>query len=387
VDIRDSVRRVLEQAVADSAFPGAIAVVGTRDRVLVEYAAGRIDTAADAPPPDTRTLWDLASLTKVVATTSAMMQLVESGRVSLDAPVQRYLPRWNGPDKERVTVRQLLTHSSGLPAFEQYFRQVADPGAASRDTMLALVFRTPLDSSAAAPMVYSDVGAILLGEIVEAVSGERIDRYAERHVFDILGMHDTRFLPVGRHDATLARLAARAAPTEVDPWRGRHLRGEVHDENAYAMGGVAGHAGLFSTAHDLTRFAQALHDGGRLGTSRVFRAETVSAFTARADGRGSSRALGWDTPTGDNSAGHFMSSHAFGHTGFTGTSLWVDPANDVFVILLSNRVNPTRDNQRIAAVRIALADAVMQALLPRSATAAAPSDASLSDAPSTRAAP
>ena len=387
VDIRDSVRRVLDRAVADSAFPGAVAVVGTRDRLLVEYAAGRVDATPDAPPPDSHTPWDLASLTKVVATTSAMMQLVESGRVSLDASVQRYLPAWTGAGKEQVTVRQLLTHSSGLPAFEQYFRQVENPGAASRHMMLDLVLRTPLEAAPDTTMVYSDVGAILLGEIVEAVSGERIDRYAERHIFDVLGMRETRFLPVADRGVTERRLAARAAPTEMDPWRGRQLRGEVHDENAYAMGGVAGHAGLFSTARDLARFAQTLLGGGKLGEARVFRAETVAAFTARANSVSSSRALGWDTPTGDNSAGHFMSPHAFGHTGFTGTSLWVDPANDVFVILLSNRVNPTRANQKIAAVRVELADAVMQALLPRSATSGSASDPSRADAPPTRAAP
>lgn len=387
VKIRDSVRRVIDDAVADSAFPGAVVVVGTRDGVLVEYAAGRVDGAPDAPAPDSHTVWDLASLTKVVATTSAIMQLVESGRVSLDAPVQRYLPRWTGPGKERVTVRQLLTHSSGLPAFERYFRQVTDVGAGSRRRMLDLFYATPLEAPPAARTVYSDIGAVLLGEMVEAVSGERLDAYAERHIFDVLGMRDTRFLPVRRRDAAVMRLAARAAPTEVDPWRGRHLCGEVHDENAYAMGGVAGHAGLFGSAHDLARFARAMLGGGRLGDARVFRAETISAFTARDDGSRSSRALGWDTPTGDNSAGHYMSPRAFGHTGFTGTSLWVDPANDVFVLLLSNRVNPTRDNQRIAAVRVALADAVMQAILPRPATTAAPQEGAPSDASSTRAAP
>jgi CubicO group peptidase (beta-lactamase class C family) len=200
-------------------------------------------------------------------------------------------------------------------------------------------------------------------------------------------MRDTRFLPVARFGAPLTparrRLVARTAPTERDPWRGRLVRAEVHDENAYAMGGVAGHAGLFSTAADLTRFARMLLGGGRLGNARVVRAATLAAFTTPADATGaSSRALGWDTATGANSAGHLMSPLAFGHTGFTGTSLWVDPASGVFVLLLTNRVNPTRQNQRIGAVRVALADAAMAALRP---TTAAP--ATEIATPATRAVP
>lgn len=384
VSLRDSVRQVLDRAVAGGAFPGALAVVGTRDRVLASYAAGRIDGAAGAPAPDDRTLWDLASLTKVIGTTSAMMQLVGTGKVSLDAPVQRYLPRWTGAGKERVTVRHLLTHSSGLPAFKQYFREVPNPGAASRDTMLALIYATPLEAAPGARMVYSDFGAILLGEIVEKVSGQRLDAYLAQHVFAPLGMKDTRYLPVGVADASRARLVARAAPTEVDRWRGRHLRGEVHDENAYALGGVSGHAGLFSTAPDLTRFAQALLNRGRLGAARVFNPETVDLFTTRADPAFSSRALGWDTPTGTNSAGHLLSPRAFGHTGFTGTSLWVDPANGVFVLLLTNRVNPSRENTRIGDVRVALADAVIAALRPDlPAAPASPKAAAPASAPAT----
>ncbi|HET7456079.1 MAG TPA: glycoside hydrolase family 3 N-terminal domain-containing protein [Gemmatimonadaceae bacterium] len=376
----DSITRVLERGVADSAFPGAYAVVGTRDGIVAAHGAGRIDWRADAPRPDARTLWDLASLTKVVGTTSAMMQLVERKRVSLDAPVQRYLPAWKGANKERVTVRQLLTHSSGLPATEKFYKQTR-----SRDSLLALVYATPLDTLPGARTLYSDLGAILLGEIVEHVSHERLDAYLARHVFTPLGMTDTRFLPVqtGALSPSRARLLARTAPTERDPWRGRLVRGEVHDENAWVMGGVSGHAGLFSTAHDLTRFARALLDGGRLGTTRVFLPQTVAEFTTAADATASSRALGWDTATGANSAGHLMSPVAFGHTGFTGTSLWVDPASGVFVILLTNRVNPARENQRIGAVRVALADAAMAALRPATAAAAPPAAAS----PTTRAVP
>jgi CubicO group peptidase (beta-lactamase class C family) len=355
--VADSVRAVLERALRDSAFPGAYAVVGTRNTILASVGVGNLDWAP-SPAPDENTLWDLASLTKVVGMTSAMMQLVAAGRVSLDAPVQRYLPEWTGANKERVTVRHLLTHSAGLPAFRLFYKQAPTP-----DSLLKLVYAEPLDTVPGARMVYSDLGAILLGQIVERVSGERLDRYLASHVFGPLGMTSTMYRP----DSSLR---ARIAPTEVDPWRGRHVWGEVHDENAYALGGVSAHAGLFSTAHDLARFARMYLNHGALDGVRVLDSATVDAFTRVQDPALSNRALGWETPNGTNSAGHYMSRRAFGHTGFTGTSIWIDPAHDVFVLLLSNRVNPTRENRKIVDVRVALADAVMQALGVRPPTAA-----------------
>jgi serine-type D-Ala-D-Ala carboxypeptidase len=361
--VHDSVRAVLDRAIADSAFPGAYAVVGDSRGVIAEHAVGHIDWKAGAPRPSARTLWDLASLSKVVGMTSAIMQLVERDRVDLDAPVQRYLPDWTGPGKERVTVRHLLTHTSGLPAFKQYYKEATTPSEARR-----LFFSTPLDTVPGVRMVYSDIGAWLLGQIVERVSEQRLDRYLRANVFGPLRMTETMYRPP-------ASLRPRIAPTEIDPWRGRHLRGEVHDENAFALGGISAHAGIFSTGHDLARFARAYLNAGRLEGSRVFAAATVARFTARAGGAAGSRALGWDTPTGSNSAGHRMSARAFGHTGFTGTSLWMDPEHDVFVILLTNRVNPSRTNTKIGGVRLALADAVMGALAgsePREASAPPP---------------
>jgi CubicO group peptidase (beta-lactamase class C family) len=349
--LRDTLRAILDRGVADSAFPGAIAVIGTHAGPLVTVAAGHLDWAP-SPAPTTETLWDLASLTKVVGMTSAMMQLVESGRVQLDAPVQRYLPEWKIPHAELVTVRHLLTHQSGLPAFKQYYKLNLAP-----DSTLALFMTTPLDTLPGVRMVYSDIGAILLGKIVERVSGERLDAYLERHVFEPLGMHDTRYRP---STSELPRIA----PTEIDPWRGRHLRGEVHDENAFALGGVSAHAGLFSSAHDLDRLARAYLSGGALGRGRLAREATIRQFTTVQDSTFSSRALGWDTPSETSSAGHFMKRPAFGHTGFTGTSLWIDPAHDVYVLLLTNRVNPTRAHTGIGRVRVAVADAAMRALFP-----------------------
>jgi CubicO group peptidase (beta-lactamase class C family) len=350
-ELRDTLQTILNRGVADSAFPGAIAVIGTHAGPLVTVSAGHLDWAP-SPVPTTETLWDIASLTKVVGMTSAMMQLVESGKVDLDAPVQRYLPEWTGPGKERVTVRDLITHRSGLPAFKQYFKLNLSP-----DSTLRLFFATPLDTTPGARMVYSDIGAILLGKIVERVSGESLDAYLARHVFGPLGMRDTRYRP----DSSLL---SRIAPTEKDPWRGRHIRGEVHDENAAALGGVSAHAGLFSSAHDLQRLARVYLNGGALDGARLARSATVRQFTTVQDSIFSSRALGWDTPSENSSAGHFITRPAFGHTGFTGTSFWVAPQHDLYVILLTNRVNPTREHSRIGPVRVAVADAAMRALHP-----------------------
>ena len=344
--VGDSLDAILARALADSAFPGAVAVVGLSDTVIVR-AVGRLDAEDPAAPTIDETLWDLASLTKVVATTSALMQLVSSGSVALDEPVRRYLPEWTAPGSEAVTVRHLLTHSGGLPAWRPLHKEAPDSPAAA----LALALSTPLDTVAGVRYVYSDVGAIVLGKLVERVSGMPLDVYLAQRLWAPLGMSRTSFKPAVSQRAF-------AAPTEYDPWRQRKMRGEVHDENAYALGGVSGHAGLFSTGDDLARFARALLDGRLPGVS----AATFREFTRRQDSTLSHRALGWETATGSNSAGSRMSARAFGHTGFTGTSLWVDPSHGVFVVLLTNRVNPTRENRRIGAVRVRLADAVLGTL-------------------------
>ncbi len=341
--------RALAQAMRDSAFPGGVAVVGSRAGILAQSAVGVLDRA-DPVRPDERTIWDLASLTKVVGMTSAVLHLAQQGKIDLDAPVQRYLPEWTGAGKDRVTVRHLLTHSAGLPAWRPLYKEAGTPSEA-----LALVFATPLDTLPGVRMVYSDLGAILMAQVATRVAGLPFDRYATERVFRPLGMTETAWRPA-------SALRPRIAPTEVDPWRQRHLRGEVHDENAFALGGVSGHAGLFSTATDLSRLARMYLGYGRLDGVRVFDSATVVRFTAHADSPLSNRALGWEKPTASNSAGRRLSPSAFGHTGFTGTSLWIDPAQDVFILLLTNRVNPTRENRKIGQVRIAVADAVMGAL-------------------------
>jgi CubicO group peptidase (beta-lactamase class C family) len=347
--IRDSVKRVLDRALRDSAFPGAIAVVGRRSGIIAQYAVGHLDWAPGSPAPDEHTMWDMASLTKVVGLTSGLMQLVSAGKIDLDAPVQHYLPAWKGPNKDRVLVRQLSTHTSGLPAFKAYDEITHDP-----DSLAKLMFATPLDTLPGAKMVYSDIGAYMLGRIVEQVTGQSLDLYLHDHVFEPAGMHETMFRPP-------MALYPRIAPTEYDSTQRRRLvRGMVHDERAYYLGGVSAHAGLFSSAHDVARFVRMMMNGGVIDGTRVLPAATIAQFTKR---QVADRALGWQKPDGANSAGHRMPEEAFGHTGFTGTSIWVDPKDDVFIVLLSNRVNPTRNNGKIGRVRTQLADAVMGIVL------------------------
>ena len=365
----DSLARFLEQSVAARAFPGAVVAVGRHDTVLYLHAFGRLDYE-HGRPVTTRTVYDLASLTKVVGLTFAMMQLVEEGKVGLDTPAVRYVPAFHDTT---ITVRRLLTHSSGLPAWRPFWQRVH-----SREEMFALVDAEPLDQPPGTKMVYSDLGAMVMTQIVERVTGERLDRYLQAHLFRPLGMRDTRYLPP-------ASWRSRIAPTEVDTtYRHRLIRGEVHDENAASMGGISGHAGLFSTAPDLVKFAQLLlRDGrtdartrGRTGmrghgdtgargrggaANQLVDSATVAMFTTVQDPALSSRALGWDTPSQGSSAGDLLSPHAFGHTGFTGTSLWIDPAQDLFVILLTNRVHPTRENVQILQVRPRVADLAVEA--------------------------
>ena len=344
-EIRDSLAIALRAGVADRAFPGAYAIVGDSRGILAQYGAGHLDWAP-SPRPDAHTLWDLASLTKVIGTTTALAQLVESGKVALDAPVQRYVPDWTGPGKEAVTVRHLLTHTSGLPAFHPYDRQTHNA-----DSIAQLIFATPLERAAGDSMIYSDIGAFMMGRVIESVTGQRLDKYISAHVLKPLRMRETMFNPA-------RSLRARIAPTEYDSTRGGLMRGQVHDERAFYLGGVAAHAGLFSSASDLSRFAAMLLHGGVLGGARVLRAETIRQFTAYADSAKSNRALGWQKPPAVW-AGNHMSSRAFGHTGFTGTSFAIDPDLDLYIILLTNRVNPTRDNPKIGAVRSQVADAVV----------------------------
>lgn len=304
-------------------YPGAVLVVGTRDSVLFAKAYGRFTwNARSAAVNVDSTIWDLASLTKVVATTPALMLLVERGKVDLDAPVQRYLPAFS---TAAITVRHLLTHTSGLRGTLP-LREARDSAAALQMVLTS----TPL-AAPGARTVYSDLNAILLGEIVRRVSGVPLDEFVVREVYAPLGLdHQILFRPP-------RRLERRTAPTGI--WRGHAIAGVVNDPNAAKLGGVAGHAGAFGTALGVARFAQFMLRNG----APLLQAETVRSFTRVAvpARRGTSaRTLGWEAlPTGEDvsSAGHLFGPSSYGHTGWTGTSLWIDPDRGLFVLLLTNR--------------------------------------------------
>ncbi|WP_169307706.1 serine hydrolase domain-containing protein [Gemmatimonas aurantiaca] len=346
-----TIDRVVRRGVDAGGYPGAAVVVGRKGFTVWSRGFGTLDWSAKARVTAQESLYDLASLTKVVATTTAIMVLFDRGQIDLDAPVSRYLPDFQGGLRDKVTVRHLLTHRAGLPAGRELWRIAKTPAEARAAVLASAVKCTP-----GACYEYSDLGADLLGFVAESVSGQRLDTFLESAVYSKLGMQDTYFrVPMAD--------VSRTAPTEIAPPRGYPLRGEVHDENAFALGGVAGHAGLFSSAADLSVFAQMLINGGSYNGVRIISDTTVALFTRRAAGH---RALGWDTCDGGAGCGQFMTERAFGHTGFTGTSLWIDPDRQMFVILLTNRVHAARarrPSKVIADVRNDLADAAVLAVM------------------------
>jgi beta-glucosidase-like glycosyl hydrolase/CubicO group peptidase (beta-lactamase class C family) len=345
---------IVNEALADSVASGVSVVVGRHGRIVHSGAYGRTDWPAGSAAVTDSTLWDMASLTKVIATTTLTMMLVAEGRLALDAPLSRYLSEFGSTlERRQVTIGHLLRHDSGLPAWAPLWQT-----ARGREAYLEQIVATPLEAQPGEHFVYSDLGIILLGLAIERITGEPLDILARDRIFAPLGMLDTRFNPL----ADNAARAEQVAVTEIDTvFRMRHVHGQVHDENAFALGGVAAHAGLFSSAHDLATFAQLLMGGGEVNGVRLLDEVVVRQFT-RQQSEASSRGLGWDTPSERSSAGDWFSSSSFGHTGFTGTSLWVDPERDIFLIILTNRVNPTRENNRHVALRRDLADVVVQAI-------------------------
>ena len=346
------INSVVSRAIKAGGFPGAVVVVGRRGASVWEKGFGNLSWGGRSPVDPASTIYDLASLTKVVATTTAAMILFDEGKLVLDDPVSKYLPAFGGGLKDEITVRQLLEHRSGLPAGRELWRIARSPDEARQATI-----ETPLECEPGRCLIYSDIGADVLGFVVEAVSGERLDVFVQKRVFDALAMRETYFRPHWT-------LRDRIAPTDLTPPRGYPLRGEVHDENAFALGGVAGHAGLFSTATDLAVFAQMMLNGGEINGVRILSDSAVALFTANTSSAGT-RALGWDTCGHDGSCGKYLSEKAYGHTGFTGTSLWIDPERELFVILLTNRVHAARarrPSKVIADVRADVADAAALAV-------------------------
>jgi len=347
----DDVDATVARFIESKAFPGAVLAVG-RDGALVHLKAyGRRTYDAGAPAMTTDTLFDLASLTKVIATTTMAMMLQDEGRLDLDRPVRDYFSTFTGGAKDKIRVRDLLTHSSGIDWWAPLYKE-----ARSMPEYLARILPMELKYEPGTKSVYTDLGVMMLGDILERSAGTDLNTFVKRRIFEPLKMRDTGYKPS-------ESLRPRIAPTEVDnEWRKRLVWGEVHDENAFGLGGVAPHAGLFGTAPDLARFATMLLRGGVFENRRFIAPATVAQFTTRGTVPDSSRALGWDTPSENSSAGTLMSKRAFGHTGFTGTSMWMDPETGVFVILLTNRVHPTRDNIQIREARPQIADAVMRGL-------------------------
>ena len=351
---------LVQEGISAGAYPGAVLIVGRRDTLLFAKGYGHLTWSATSPAADPEsTLYDLASLTKVIATTTALMLLVERGKVRLDAPVATYVPAFNPAGTSTITVRQLLTHTSGLRADIPDAELKAIPDSAA---LMARVLRETPRVAPGSRVIYSDLNAILLGEVVQHVTGEPLDRFAAREIFAPVGLHETMFRPP-------ARLRARIAPTGV--WRGHAIAGVVNDGSAFKLRGVSGNAGLFASGMDVARFAQFLMRGGtRTDGSRLLRSETVRSFTTKATDFGprtEARALGWQAlPTGESvsSAGTLFSSHSYGHTGWTGTSLWIDPDRDLFVVLLTNRAYAPRARKPFTVlkqVRGAVADAAARA--------------------------
>jgi CubicO group peptidase (beta-lactamase class C family) len=347
---------ILRQAIADQAFPGAALAVTRGGSLVASQGFGRFTYDDDASPIQPDTVFDLASLTKVVATTSVAMLLYERGQLPLDAPLARFLPdfvslapKHQQAAREAVTIRMLLAHSSGLPAYEKLFEF-----APTRDDLIRAALTARLVTTPGTRADYSDIGFILLGEVLARQAGLELDLFARQEIFTPLGMAHTRFIPP-------PELKTAIPPTEDDQkFRKQIIQGEVNDENAYVMGGVAPHAGLFASATDLAIFAECMLRRG----APILKPETVKLFTHReASPPGTSRTLGWDTPSPtESSSGRHFSPLSFGHLGFTGTSLWIDPARKLSVTLLTNRTWPDRASQAIRQVRPQVHDAIVEAL-------------------------
>jgi CubicO group peptidase (beta-lactamase class C family) len=358
-----AVESMLRGAVEAHAFPCAVAEVGTAARVLFSSVAGAYTFDPLAKLATRQTIFDLASLTKVMSTATLTMRAVDENRIRLDDPVGAWLTEWRGVDRESVTIRDLLTHSAGLAAYLPFFRDHT-----GRREFQQAICTLPLEYAPGTASVYSDLGFILLGFILEDAAKTSVSHVGAEGTFDPAASLSAQFQRVATFvtDEPLTFNPPRAsrpgiAPTELDPWRGRLLVGEVHDENAWALGGSAGHAGLFGTAAAVGAFARAVLRT-IAGEAIVASPDTMRLFARRADIPQSSRALAWDTMLPTSSCGSRLSPTAIGHTGFTGTSLWIDWERDCYVVLLSNRVHPTRENEKIRQFRPRFHDAVVAAL-------------------------
>jgi CubicO group peptidase (beta-lactamase class C family) len=347
---------IMNQAIAEKVFPGGVVAVVKYGVIVHHKAYGRHTYEADSRLYQPDDIFDLASLTKVVATTTSIMRLVDQGKISVDDRVAKYIPEFDTDEKRLITLRQLLTHESGFPAFRVYVDKLK-----TRPAILDAVLNEPLINRPGTQYVYSDLGFITLAQIVEKVSGMPFDEYVREELYEPLGMTNTGFNPLKRDESLLERIP----PSEIDTiYRKMTVKGYVHDERAYYMDGLAGHAGLFSTASDIATWATMLQQKGTYGGYDVAGAETVEMFTARQSTL-AKRGYGFDmkSDSGFSSAGTLMSPLTFGHTGFTGTSVWMDPERDLTVIVLTNRTWPYRGTAGpVGRVRASIADAAVQSI-------------------------
>ena len=341
---------LLRRAIAQHVFPGASVAVTHQGKLVALKAVGRFTYDLESPEVTTASIFDLASVSKVVATTTVAMILYQRGLLDLEMPVVSIVPEFSGQDERRheVTLHMLLAHSSGLPAYEKLFLR-----APTKAQLLDAAFTTPLAVDPGSQAAYSDVGFIILGVALERIADEPLDRFCQREVFGPLGMAHTAFNPSAAWRPSI--------PPTVDDQSFRHriVQGEVYDENASVLGGVAPHAGVFAPAHDVAIFANAMLNGGQ----PILHPETLAVFTRRESSpAGTSRALGWDTPSSPSQSGKYFSPHSFGHLGYTGTSLWIDAERQLSITLLTNRTWPDASNKAIKEVRPKFHDAIVEAL-------------------------
>jgi CubicO group peptidase (beta-lactamase class C family) len=365
---------VFRGAVAQGIFPGAVVLVAARDRVLLHRSYGFRALLPARLPMTLDTVFDLSSLTKPIATTTAMMLLLRDRKLDLDGSVASVIPSFRGGLKERITFRCLLNHTSGLPAWRPYYSGFicGDDGrstvelseAVRREYFWRCIDAEPLVEEPGEKVIYSDLGFMLLGRVIERLTGFRLDKFCRTVIFSPLGLKSTFFVDL-LHLSNGGSKTVPFAATEHCPWRHRILCGEVHDDNAFAMGGIAGHAGLFSNAQDVHMFLQCLRRCYHDRNPSFLQGNLVRSFFERGTAtEGSTYALGWDTPTsGRSSSGRWFSQQTVGHLGFTGTSMWWDLERDAYVVILTNRVHPRRDNERIKEFRPVVHDVIMEALM------------------------
>lgn len=363
MDQSDPITRLFSEGIQDGVFPGAVLFVRCKGEIRFHQAIGHTSSLPDASLVDVETIYDLASLTKPLATASSLLLLVQTGQVSLTQILSTILEETKDTPLGQVALGDLLSHRSGLPAWrafsQAYSSDVVSEPVFRQQRMQAVleqILKEPIDRTYSATSVYSDLGYMLLGFVVERVTGQSLATFTQEQIFRPLQANSLTF---GIQDRKEKDVLKNIAPTEEDPWRGHLLHGEVHDENAAALGGIAGHAGLFGTTQAVAQVTKAWLDG-YLGKPSILQQDSVKEFVKAQPG--TSWGLGWDTPSRPSSSGQWFSPESFGHLGFTGTSIWIDPIRELEVILLSNRVHPTRANQAIKTFRPKLHDVIIEGL-------------------------